>query len=236
LFARNITLLTFRGISVRLHWTFILFLVWIALSNPGNLSDKASELFFLLSIFTCVVLHEYGHALTARLFGINTRDITLYPIGGVALLVRDPKPKEEFFIALAGPLVNVVIAILIFNFYGIDESALISEHASFWTRIFVANLVLVVFNMIPAYPMDGGRVLRSALGLILAQGSATIISARIGQLFSILMAGLAIYFDHTILLIIAFFIFMQARRDILFWKQRAAMEEPFSDNYSRRSE
>lgn len=228
--ARNITVLTFRGISVRLHWTFILFILWIALSNPGNLSDKASEVIFLLSIFTCVVLHEYGHALTARVFGINTRDITLYPIGGVALLVRDPKPKEEFFIALAGPLVNVVIATLIFNFYEINEAALISDEASFWTRIFLANIVLVVFNMIPAYPMDGGRVLRSALGLVLSQGSATVISARIGQLFSIIMAGLALYFGHTVLLIIALFVFMQARRDILYWKQKAAIQQ-FQQNY-----
>ena len=176
------------------------------------------------------MLHEYGHALTARVFGINTRDITLYPIGGVALLVRDPKPKEEFFIALAGPLVNVVIATLIFNFYEINEAALISDEASFWTRIFLANIVLVVFNMIPAYPMDGGRVLRSALGLVLSQGSATVISARIGQLFSIIMAGLALYFGHTVLLIIALFVFMQARRDILYWKQKAAIQQ-FQQNY-----
>jgi Zn-dependent protease len=218
--SRDISIFSFRGISVRLHWTFLVFLVWLAITNPGNLTDKASEIIFVLSVFFCVVLHEYGHALTARYFGIRTRDITLYPIGGIALLEKEPEPKEEFFIAIAGPLVNVFIALSISNFIDTDVEKLVSPESSYLSRIFLANSILVLFNMIPAYPMDGGRVLRSALGVTLSKATATIVSGRIGQIFSLLMAALAIYLDHVILLIISIFIFLQARREIQYWKAR----------------
>jgi stage IV sporulation protein FB len=217
---RNLTLLSFKGISVKLHWTFILFIVWLAVTNPGNVGDKAAEVLFILGIFTCVVLHEYGHALTARSFGIRTRDITLYPIGGVAVLEKEPRPAQEFFIALAGPLVNVVIATFLANLYDLNNLEELNFEDDFGARLLVANIVLVMFNMIPAYPMDGGRVLRAALGCFLNQSTATIISGRIGQIFSIIMAGIALYFGHTILLLISIFIFLQARREIQFWNRQ----------------
>lgn len=210
---------------MRLHWTFLVFLGWLAITNPGNLSDKASELIFVLSVFFCVVLHEYGHALTAKYFGIRTRDITLYPIGGIALLEKEPLPKQEFFIAIAGPLVNVFIALSLANFIDTDPEKLISPDSTYLSRIFLANSILVIFNMIPAYPMDGGRVLRSALGMILSKATSTIVSGRIGQVFSLLMAALAIYIDHIILLIISMFIFLQARREIQYWQTRQEIED-----------
>lgn len=233
---RNLTLLSFKGISVKLHWTFILFIVWLAVTNPGNIGDKAAEMVFILGIFTCVVLHEYGHALTAKSFGIRTRDITLYPIGGVAVLEKEPRPGQEFFIALAGPLVNVVIATVLANFYDLDKIDGFNLESDFGARLLVANIILVMFNMIPAYPMDGGRVLRAGLGCFLSQSTATIVSGRIGQFFSVLMAGTALYFGHTILLLISIFIFLQARKEIQFWKYRDQQPLIFTSTDNNRTE
>ncbi len=219
--AKDIKILSFKGISVKLHWSFIVFVLWLGLTNPGDLGDKLAELGFIVAIFSCVVCHEYGHALTARSFGIKTRDITLYPIGGVAVLEREPKPVQEFFIALAGPLVNVVIAGCLSQFYSIEKLASLDLGSDFGARLLIANLVLVLFNMIPAYPMDGGRVLRAGLGIFLDRGRATVVSGRIGQFFCILLAGAALYFGHIMLLMISLFIFVQAQKEISFWRRRA---------------
>ncbi len=222
------TILRVVGIPIRIHWSFFAFLVWIIFSDEQGLTDGLTESLFFISVFLCVLLHELGHALTAKYFGIGTRDITLYPIGGVALLNGEAPPKQEFFIAIAGPLVNVAIAFLVLPFLTQleGEYALISTFnipLSFYDRFFLVNVVLVIFNMIPAFPMDGGRVVRSILSMVFSHDTATIFSARLGQLCSLIMLAAALYFGQIILLIISVFIFSLASKEIKFLKYRKSI-------------
>ena len=160
---------TFAGIDVYVHATFLLLIGWIGYSHwlqYGTVAKVVEGILFILALFLCVVLHEYGHALTARRYGIKTRDITLYPIGGVARLERLPdKPIEELWVALMGPAVNVVIAALLFVYLYLTDGLvpitdLTVASGSFLARLMAVNISLVLFNLIPAFPMDGGRVLR----------------------------------------------------------------------------
>src|SRR6476659_5495373 len=153
------------GIQLRIHITFLLIIVWLAFGYyaEGGSAVAASRVIFVLLLFLCVVLHEFGHAFAAKAFGINTPDITLLPIGGVARLERMPEePKQELVIAVAGPLVNVVIAICLYIVIGArghtdPESAMRS--GDLLISLFQINVWLVLFNLLPAFPMDGGRVL-----------------------------------------------------------------------------
>ncbi|MCC6773238.1 MAG: M50 family metallopeptidase, partial [Gemmatimonadaceae bacterium] len=165
---------TFAGISVYVHATFLLLIAWIGLSYwraEQSIPAVVSGIVFILALFGCVVLHEFGHALTARRYGIRTRDITLYPIGGVARLERMPdEPRQELLVAVAGPAVNVVIAALLFLVLWLAGGFVPFEQLSvargnFLERLMVVNIWLVVFNLIPAFPMDGGRMLRAALAM-----------------------------------------------------------------------
>ena len=174
------------GIDVYMHITFLIIIGWVAYSSWTEQRTWAAVLsgvFFILLLFAFVVMHEYGHALTARKFGIKTRDITLYPIGGVARLERMPeKPIEELWVALAGPAVNVVIAAVLFGYLILTRTlqpltSLSISTGSFIERLMVVNLWLVGFNLIPAFPMDGGRVLRALLGMRLEYVQATQIAA-----------------------------------------------------------
>ena len=162
---------TIAGIQVRIHLTFLLllaFYAWIYYIDGGPQAAIDGVVFTLL-IFLCVLLHEFGHALAARIFGIRTPDITLLPIGGVARLERMPaNPQQEFVIAVAGPAVNVLIAIAIFVVIGgivpVREFGLVdTASGTLLAKLLVVNILLVAFNMIPAFPMDGGRVLRALL-------------------------------------------------------------------------
>lgn len=176
----SINLGRFFGTNLLIHWTFWLLPLWVFVThvqNPGEV-PLALHLALLGALFACVVLHEYGHALTARLFGIRTRDITLYPIGGVARLERmSEKPWEEFWIAIAGPLVNVALAAILG--LGFFAGALVwpgfvhGTLAEFLFLLVAMNLVLFGFNLVPAFPMDGGRVLRALLTLRLGRVRAT---------------------------------------------------------------
>lgn len=154
----------FAGIDVYVHATFLLLIAWVGYSHwteHQNWGEVLNGVLFLLALFACVVLHEYGHALTARKYGIRTRDITLYPIGGVARLERMPdKPIEELWVALMGPAVNVVIAAILFAVLYLTNSLvpitdLTIASGSFLERLLVVNLILVLFNLLPAFPMDG---------------------------------------------------------------------------------
>src|SRR5258708_33549462 len=159
------------GTAVRIHITFILFLAWIfgASYAAGGADAAWTSLLFMLLLFACVLAHEFGHILTARAFGVATPDVTLLPIGGVARLERIPeKPIEEFLIAIAGPLVNVVIALglVLFagaNLAGHSLATVESTTSALVDPLAAVNLFLALFNMIPAFPMDGGRVLRALL-------------------------------------------------------------------------
>jgi len=212
---------TFAGIDVFVHATFLLLIGWIGYSHWlqfGTIAKVIEGILFILALFLSVVLHEYGHALTARKYGIKTRDITLYPIGGVARLERMPdKPIEELWVALMGPAVNVVIAAILFVYLfltsGLSQLTDLSiASGSFLMRLMVVNITLVVFNLLPAFPMDGGRVLRALLALRLDYVRATQIAASIGQGMAILF-GLVGLLSNPFLLFIAFFVWIGASQE-----------------------
>lgn len=209
------------GIDVYMHATFLLIIGWVALSHwteQRTIEAVISGILFILLLFIFVVMHEYGHALTARKFGIKTRDITLYPIGGVARLERMPeKPIEELWVALAGPAVNVVIAAVLFGYLVftrtfVPMTSLTVSTGPFIERLMMVNLWLVLFNLIPAFPMDGGRVLRALLGLRLEYVRATQIAASIGQGIAFIFGFIGL-FSNPFLVFIAFFVWMGAAQE-----------------------
>jgi Zn-dependent protease len=208
----------FAGIGVYMHTTFLLLLGWVAFTGwlqARTLMGALGSVAFILALFFVVVLHEYGHALTARKFGIKTRDITLLPIGGVARLERMPDdPKQELWVALAGPAVNVVIAAALFVWLqvtgGLGQATLIG--GSFIERLMLVNVVLVVFNMIPAFPMDGGRVVRALLAMRLEYTRATQIAASLGQGIAFLLGFIGL-FTNPLLVFTALFVWMGAAQE-----------------------
>jgi Zn-dependent protease/CBS domain-containing protein len=205
------------GSEIRIHVTFVLFLLWIAVAHyqQGGSQAAIQGVVFIIALFACVVAHEFGHALAARRYGIKTPDITLLPIGGVARLERMPeKSGQEIIVALAGPAVNVVIAVVLILFMNarFDIEALQrldNPGLSFLARIASVNIFLVLFNLIPAFPMDGGRVLRAVLALWFSRRQATNIAARIGQAlaFGFLFLGLM---GNPLLIFIAIFVYLAA--------------------------
>ena len=213
------------GIKILVHWTFALLLGWVAFTETQRGSDLPTTLLaigFILAVFFCVVLHELGHALTARRYGINTKMITLLPIGGVASLERMPeKPKQELMIALAGPAVNVVIALILWlvlpslnNSFSEEFFLRITPSNFFYLLLFV-NVVLVVFNAIPAFPMDGGRVLRALLAFKLGRVRATQIAANLGQFLAIIFVFIGFFYNPFLILIGAFVFFGAYSENIL---------------------
>jgi Zn-dependent protease/CBS domain-containing protein len=209
------------GVEIFVHFTFFLLLAWVGVSqwNEGqNAAAVLEGLAFVLAIFACIVLHELGHAFAARRFGIQTRDITLLPIGGVARLERMPdKPLQELWVAVAGPLVNIVIACsllagLMLTATWIPITELQVGSGAFLNRLLLVNVLLVVFNMIPAFPMDGGRVLRAVLALSMDYTKATQIAASIGQGIALVL-GFIGFFGNPMLLFIAFFIWVGATQE-----------------------
>lgn len=209
------------GIDVYIHVTFLLLLAFIGLSH-GIVARSAGAalngVLFFAGLFACVLLHEYGHALAARRYGISTRDITLLPIGGVARLERMPeKPLQEFIVALAGPAVNVVIAIGMFAGLKLGGwwqplASLTTTSGNIFERMLLANVFLVVFNLLPAFPMDGGRVLRSLLAVRMDYTRATGIAAAIGKGMAVLF-GFAGLFGNPMLLLIAVFVWIGATQE-----------------------
>ena len=213
----SVKLGSIAGTAIRLHITFLLFLGWIFLRIRRPAAPPAGfiSLAFMLLLFACVVAHEFGHIFMARRFGVTTPTVTLLPIGGVAQLERIPeKPWEEFLVAVAGPAVNVVIVavlVLLFgasidsrNLAGVDNAAV-----AMLDRLAAVNLFLVLFNMIPAFPMDGGRVLRAALASRMGYVRATEIAAAIGQ-FVAFALGFAGLFGNPLLIFIAIFVYLAA--------------------------
>lgn len=208
---------TIDGIKIRLHWSFLLLPIWVFYTTlVGGLGATMAliSVVFVLAVFGCVLLHELGHALAARQFGIGTRDIVLLPIGGVASLERMPRnPFQELWIAVAGPLVNVVIAAAIL--VGLQFAAMPESSLMLWLlqRLIVANVILVVFNMIPAFPMDGGRVFRSLLAIVLPYTTATSIAATVGMICAIGLGMYGLFSGHFLLILLAGFVYLAGQAE-----------------------
>ena len=228
------------GIDVYMHLTFLLLLGWIAVSYylpRQSTEDAVQGVLFILAVFGVVVLHELGHALAARMYGIATRDITLLPIGGVARLERIPEePKQELVVAVAGPLVNVVIAAALFagivatgGFTPLPTEALARGDVNpmlaipFAERMFVVNVFLIVFNMIPAFPMDGGRVLRAILAMFLDYAQATSAAALVGQGIAFVFGAIGLFGGNPMLLLVALFVWLGAATEASVAQMRAAI-------------
>lgn len=205
------------GTAVRIHVTFLLFLIWIwaAYYQRGGSGAAWEGVAFVALLFLCVLLHEFGHIFAARRYGVNTPEVTLWPFGGIARLERIPeKPSEELIVALAGPAVNVVIALVLLIFLGGQIGmehieSIENPNTSLLAKLAAANIFLVVFNLIPAFPMDGGRVLRAILAMNMSHAQATQTAASIGQALAIGFGLLGI-FGNPMLIIIAVFVFLAA--------------------------
>ena len=206
------------GSEIRIHVTFFLLLAWIGIAHyqQGGATAAVDGILFIIAIFACVVAHEFGHVLAARRYGIRTPDITLLPIGGLARLERMPeKPGEEIVVALAGPAVNVVIAVVLIFFlqarFDLEALQRLDNPAlSFMVRLASVNVFLVLFNLIPAFPMDGGRVLRALLAIRYPRTQATNIAARIGQALAFGFGFLGLVGGNPLLLFIAIFVYLAA--------------------------
>lgn len=213
----SIPIFRVAGIHVRIHVTFLLLLGWLAMGyyQEGGSSAAVTRIFFILLLFLCVLLHEFGHALAAKAFGINTPDITLLPIGGVARLERMPeKPAQEMIVALAGPAVNVAIALGLFLVVGFRAFAggQLMVAPGMLENLLVINVFLVLFNLLPAFPMDGGRVLRALLATRLNYARATQIAATIGQGCAFVFGFIGL-FGNPMLIFIALFIYIGASQE-----------------------
>jgi Zn-dependent protease len=181
------------GTEIKVHVTFLLIVAWWALIgyNEAGPSGALVRAFALLALFACILLHEFGHILMARRFGVRTPDVILLPIGGVARLERIPdEPRQELLIAIAGPAVTLVIAVLLWAVLRLSGSHAnvmqLSENEPFLAQLATANIYLLLFNLIPAFPMDGGRVLRALLASRLGLLRGTRIAATLGQTFAVL--------------------------------------------------
>lgn len=215
-------LFRFKGIQVLVHWTFLLLIGWVvysSLSEGGDLQEAVFSVGLILVLFGCVVLHEFGHALTALHYGVGTKSILLLPIGGVASLERMPEePRQELLITLAGPAVNLVIVLLVgvpFWLY-IGSFALpeVLDAPPTWFSVLgfvvMANMVLFLFNLIPAFPMDGGRILRSLLSMRMDRVKATHIATLVGRTLAVGFIVAAFYWGRPLWAFIGLFVFLGA--------------------------
>jgi stage IV sporulation protein FB len=214
--AWSIPILTVKGTIVRIHITFLLFLIWIAGTHyaQGGPHAALQGVVFIVLLFLCVLLHEFGHVFAARRYGVRTPDITLLPIGGVARLERVPEePSQELVVALAGPAVNIVIAAILYVVLGgypsADGMELQNSHVSLLARLVSVNFFLAIFNLIPAFPMDGGRVLRALLAYRLGYARGTQIAAAVGQAVAFGFGALGL-FGNPLLIFIAVFVYLGA--------------------------
>jgi Zn-dependent protease/CBS domain-containing protein len=208
---------TVRGTVVRLHITFLLFLLWIGFAHysRGGAPAAVQGVLFMALLFLCVLLHEFGHIFAARRYGVQTPEVVLLPIGGVARLERIPEePSQELVVALAGPAVNIVIAAALYLLFGGfapgDGTELANPSISLLGRLAEANLFLALFNLIPAFPMDGGRVLRAFLASRLGYARGTRIAAGIGQALAFGLGLLGLVNGAPLLLFVALFVYLAA--------------------------
>ena len=225
---------TIAGTEVRIHATFFLLLLFFALQGAQSghgIAGAVDAVLLVVAMFACVLLHEFGHVQAAKLYGIKTPDITLLPIGGVARLERMPrKPSHELVVAICGPLVNVAIAGAIAFFLGatarFNPDFDFKNGSAFWAQLMQWNIWMVVFNLIPAFPMDGGRVLRALLGMVMDYGKATRLAATIGQGLAMLVFVRMLIAGpfNPFLMLIAIFVFIAAGQEAAMVTQREATE------------
>jgi Zn-dependent protease/CBS domain-containing protein len=217
--AGSVGLFRIFGVPVRLHFTFVLLLIFLLFIGTGARQSGASTALYIVALFGSVLLHELGHAVVAKRYGIRTIEIVMFPIGGLARLDRSPRAAEEFWIALAGPAVNFVIAGAIAGWFllrgGIAplSELLVPTDINLAQRIGVGNMILGLFNLLPAYPMDGGRVLRSLLARRRGEDEATRLTAATGQVLAILMGLLGLLGGNFILVFVAMFVYLGAAQD-----------------------
>lgn len=222
------------GIKIFIHWTFLLLILWIVFGNLRsglNAGEITWSVIFVLAIFGCVIFHELGHSVAAKRFNIKTKDITILPIGGVAQLESIPeKPKEELVVALAGPAVNFIIVAALLPFVWRSMSAnpeeislAVTGPENFLPSLVRVNLWLALFNLIPAFPMDGGRVLRALLGFRLSHARATSIAASLGQILAIIFVVIG-FIGNPFLIFIGFFIFLGAQGEVVYSRSKFMLQ------------
>jgi Zn-dependent protease/CBS domain-containing protein len=193
------------GVPVRLHFTFVLLLVFLVIAGfAGRYSDRM-QILSVLGLFASVLLHELGHSVVSRLFGVKVREIVMYPIGGLSRLEKQPGPRQELWISVAGPAVNLALAGAIFLAQ--------APRASVMGQIAMGNLMLGLFNLLPAFPMDGGRILRSLLALFKPETTATRIAAGAGRFFAIGMGLYGLLTGNYFLVFIAVFVYLGAAQE-----------------------
>ena len=223
------------NVPIEIHWTFIFILIWVVFSeikNGGTIENALMSVVFVLLLFVCVVLHEFGHILTARKFGVKTKRITLLPIGGMASMDKIPeKPKQELLVAVAGPAVNIVVATILLLFLPLDwlvqldqaelETLLLHiDIQNLLIYLLAANMMLALFNFIPAFPMDGGRIFRALLAMKIGRVKATRIATIVGQFLAIVFFFIGLFYN-PFLILIALFIFIGAYGENEFVQQEA---------------
>jgi Zn-dependent protease/predicted transcriptional regulator len=231
---RGLSLGRIAGIKIIVHWTFLLLIGWIVFREMGKGSDTSTILItigFVLALFFCVILHELGHSLTARRYGVETKRITLLPIGGVASLERIPEePKQELLVAIAGPAVNMVIALLLYLLAPVRQFNMeelvdgINSWEGFLYSLYRVNILLVVFNAIPAFPMDGGRILRSLLALKMGRLRATAIASGLGRIIAIAFVFFGL-FNNPFLVLIGIFVYFGAHSENLVVRYNELLKE-----------
>ncbi len=217
------------GIRIYIHLTFFLLLAWFVSaqrSDGSNWTEVGQATVILLAAFFCIVLHELGHALTARQFGIQTKDIIVLPIGGVARLEKLPdKPWQELLVAIAGPITSAVIAFILA--IGVLSIGLYEKYAAapllsteefwkydFWVTLCAINVIFVLFNLVPAFPMDGGRVFRSVLSMIIGPIPSTKIASYLGQTIAFIFMVIGLYYSEWMFALVGAFIFLAARAEL----------------------
>jgi Zn-dependent protease len=233
------------GIRVLVHFTFVLIFVYVGYYNFQMYHSIPKLLYMflvILLVFACVLMHEFGHALAARRIGINTRQILILPIGGMAQIDTLPeKPKDELFVTICGPLVNLGIVLVLLPialiWYNIQEILFFDDFGQLLPDIISCNIILFIFNLVPAYPMDGGRIFRALLALKLKYKTATLIAARTGQLIAVSVACILFfyYFNNTLgmgniikMLVLCAFIVVLAEMEYRSIKHRHAAEKGIS--------
>ncbi len=218
-FPGSVNVFSALGVPIRLHFTFLLLAIFLIVLGLSGTQSAPMNAIYIAALFLSVLLHELGHAAVAKRYGIRTLEIVMFPIGGLARLNRNPKAREELWIAVAGPLVNMLIAgvifISLFRWGTILpwEQIVAASDGNLLQRIAVGNLILALFNLLPAYPMDGGRVLRSLLARFQSEDEATRMAARAGQVLAMLMGLIGLLYMQFFLVFIALFVYLGASQE-----------------------